>query len=71
MELSSEDAKIIAEALIRASDATETEWLKIEEAYLKSYPPPENEKAGMLMGENWNRLHRKIEGSINKRKKNR
>ena len=69
MELSKEEVKTIAEVLIRASNQTESEWLKIEKAILESHLPSKNENVGSIVREMWNQLYRKVENAIERMKK--
>ena len=69
MELTKEEEKIISDALIRASNLTESEWLKIEKIVLESHPPASNEKTGSYIWEMWNELHQKVEDAMERMKK--
>jgi len=63
------DYKIITEALIKASNLTETEWLNIEKLTLESYSLGQSENARNNVLEMWNQLYRKVEESMERMKK--
>jgi hypothetical protein len=68
MELSEEDIKTIAASLMKASDSSETEWLKIEKIIIESYPLSKNENGSSIIREKWNQLHQKIFDSMERTK---
>ena len=70
MEFSVEDSKIITEALIKASNSTETEWLNLEKIILDSYSSINSEIARSNVLEMWNQLYQKVEGAISRMNKN-
>ena len=70
MEFSVEDSKIITEALIKASNSTETEWLNLEKIILDSYFSINSEIARSNVLEMWNQLYQKVEGAISRMNKN-
>jgi F0F1-type ATP synthase epsilon subunit len=69
MELSKEDLKIITDAIIKASNFSETEWLEMEKTMLESCPLATNENASSIVFEMWNQLNRKVEGAMDRMKK--
>jgi len=68
MELSEEDIKTIAASLMKASDSSETEWLKIEKKIIESYPLSKNENGSSLIREKWNQLYQKVVDSMERTK---
>jgi len=60
MEISEEDIKTITDAFIRASNASETEWLIIEKAILESYKFGSNEISNSNVQRMWDRLYQKV-----------
>jgi hypothetical protein len=61
MEFSVEDSKIITEALIKASNSTETEWLNLEKIILDSYSSINSEITRSNVLEMWNQLYQKVD----------
>jgi len=61
--------KEIIEALIKASNLTETEWLNLEKIMLESLSSGQSEITSSNVSEMWNQLYRKVEGSIDRMKK--
>jgi len=55
------DTKVIVDALIKASNATETEWLEIEKVAIKNLSKNSNSESVKIM---WDNLHHKIMDSI-------
>ena len=70
MDFCVEDSKIITEALIKASNYTETEWLNLEKTVLESYSSINSEITSSNVQEMWNQLFRKVEGTIYRMKEN-
>jgi hypothetical protein len=68
MELSEEELKIISEALIKASDLSETEWVNLEKTMLENNHFSSNENANFLLQEMWDQLHGKIQNTIDRMK---
>jgi len=64
MDLSKDDINTITNALIKASNATETEWLNIEKATLESYSLGSNEITDTSVLRMWDQLHQKVEDAI-------
>lgn len=60
--------KTITEALIKASNLTETEWLNIEKNVLESYSSSSNENVSTMVREMWNQLHSKVKSSMERMK---
>jgi len=69
MDLSKEDIKTITNSLIKASNATETEWLNIEKITLESYGISSNEITASNVLRMWDQLHQKVEDAIKRMKK--
>lgn len=70
MELSEENLKTITENIIKASNFTETEWLKMEKLMLESFPLSTNEISCSNVLEMWNQLYLKVEGTLDRMRKN-
>lgn len=68
MEFYEEDLKTIIEALSKASNFSETEWLNMEKMMLENGLPSSNENVNTHIREMWNRLNLKIEDSIDRMK---
>lgn len=64
--ISTEDYKTITEALIKASNLTESEWLNIEKYILETYPSSSNENVSSMVRDMWEQLHRKVETSMDR-----
>jgi len=69
MEINKQDLKTITEALIKASNLTETEWLDMEKIMLETISSGQSEITSSNVSEMWNQLNRKIENSINRMKR--
>ena len=69
MELKEDDYKTISKAIITASNLTESEWLNMERTILESLSSGQSEVTSSNVYEMWNQLNRKVEGSIDKMKK--
>lgn len=69
MELLKDDYKTISEAIIKASNLTDTEWLNMEKSILESLSSGQSDITSSIVYEMWNQLHRKIESSINRMRK--
>ena len=68
MNLTEEDIKIITKALIKASNATETEWLNIEKTILESLKFELNENLNFNIQEMWNQLYQRVVDSMKRSK---
>ena len=68
MEFSEDKIKIMAEALTKASNLTESEWLNMEKIILENYLSGQNENASTHVYEMWNQLYRKIEEAMDRMK---
>jgi len=62
------DLKIIIEALIKASNSTETEWLKIEKLMLDIHSSNQNGNTNNSVYEMWNQLYIKVKNSMDRMK---
>jgi hypothetical protein len=68
MDFSDEDIKIITNALIKASNATETEWLNIDKAILESYKFGTNETLDSNVRRMWEQLYKKVVDTMKRTK---
>jgi hypothetical protein len=68
MNLTDEDIKTITNALIKASNASETEWLTIEKTILESYKFGSSEISDSNVQKMWNQLYQRVVDSIERTK---
>jgi len=69
MELNEMDYKVITDALIKASNLTESEWLNMEKIMLESISSGQSEITSSNVFEMWNQLNRKVVESMDRMKK--
>jgi len=69
MELNEMDYKAITDALIKASNLTESEWLNMEKIMLETISSGQSEITSSNVFEIWNQLNRKVVESIERMKK--
>jgi len=69
MELNEIDYKTITDALIKASNMTESEWLNMEKIMLETISLGQSEITSSNVFEMWNQLNRKVVESMERMKK--
>lgn len=68
MKDTTDEYERLTEALIKASNSTETEWLNLEKIVLESYSSIDGEITRSNVQQMWNQLYLKVEGTINRMK---